>query len=387
MLNRRFMQKKCCLLVCLLLCLWARPSAFAQLQPGGGMSGPADDSFIIWFPASSHVIDADFRGNGLVMDRLRIQLGALKEAGVETVDVTLYPLSSPDGNRAANAALSIRRGKAVESWLQSLQDAPKMVISMHAAVSTWDDVKSVPREDFRRCAIALTFSVQEKGDSHAPAAGDFSTAAPLEMPEEVSRGDFSTSLEMTEKATVIPTVVEESPWSTSWYLKTNFLTYPLNLTANLAVEVEIGRHFSVSVPFYYSALNWFKNNIKFRVAGSQPEVRYWFRRDFTGFYVAAHATFGWYNVAVGGRYRYQDHATKSPVFGGGINAGYRLPFGNSRWALEFSLGAGYMPLYYDTFFNVENGALAEEGLWKHYWGPDHAAVTLSFRFGKRRNHE
>ena len=155
--------------------------------------------------------------------------------------------------------------------------------------------------------------------------------------------------------------------------------------ASEAVEVEIGRHFSISVPFYYSSLDWFKNTIKFRMSGLQPEVRYWFRRDFTGFFAGAHATFGWYNVAVGGRYRYQDHGGNSPVFGGGINGGYRLMLGNhSRWALEFSLGAGYLPFYYDTFFNVENGALAESGLRNHYWGLDHAAVTLSFRFGKRR---
>lgn len=170
-------------------------------------------------------------------------------------------------------------------------------------------------------------------------------------------------------------------------VKTNFVTYPLNLTANLALEVEMGRHFSISVPFYYSAMDWFRQDIKFRVCGTQPELRYWFRRDFRGWFAGSHLTFGWYNVAVGGRYRIQDHATRSPALGVGINGGYRVPLGHSRWALEFSLGAGYIPFNYDLFYNVSNGSMAEEGLWYHYWGPDHAAVTLSYRIGKWRGYE
>lgn len=346
------------------------------------MGASADDSFVIWFPFSGHAIDADFRGNGLVMDGLRIRLGELKATGVDTVYVALNPLSSPEGGEDANRVLSSRRGKAVEGWLLSLQEAPKMVISMQVGVSTWDDVKSVPLRNFRCCFITLSY---DEPESESIAAEEPVDSVTVLLPEPVPTVSVEVSdVRVSEEP--IPVDVPASR-STSWYLKTNFLTYPLNLTANLAVEVEIGRHVSVSVPFYYSAIDWFKNTIKFRMAGSQPEVRYWFRRNFTGFYVAGHATFGWYNVALGGRYRYQDHATNSPVFGGGINAGYRLPLGNSRWALEFSLGAGYLPLYYDTFYNVENGALAQEGLWKHYWGPDHAAVTLSYRFGKRRSHE
>lgn len=350
-----------------------------------GAAQPVSRPFRIWFPVSGHTVLPDFRNNGAALDSLALLLGELQAQGVDSAYVHLKAMCSPEGATRVNRALSQKRGAAVRNWLEGVEMRPLLVVTQDVAVASWDEATGKEMADFRRCDIEVRYEVQEEGDFSAPL--EMTEKGTIGMTAVVPEADFSTSLEMAEKATVIPTVVEESPWSTSWYLKTNFLTYPLNLTANLAVEVEIGRHFSVSVPFYYSALNWFKNNIKFRVAGSQPEVRYWFRRDFTGFYVAAHATFGWYNVAVGGRYRYQDHATKSPVFGGGINAGYRLPFGNSRWALEFSLGAGYMPLYYDTFFNVENGALAEEGLWKHYWGPDHAAVTLSFRFGKRRNHE
>ena len=189
---------------------------------------------------------------------------------------------------------------------------------------------------------------------------------------------------VTETASTPVEVKEETPWSTSWYLKTNLATYPL-LVANLAAEVEIGRHVSISLPVYYTPLNWFRSTVKFRVLGIQPEVRFWFNREFSRFFVGAHATFGWYNIALGGDYRYQDHATRTPTFGGGVTAGYRVLLDdNARWALEFTLGAGYLPLCYDTFYNVENGALAQEALRKNYWGLDNAAITLSYRFGKRR---
>ena len=47
---------------------------------------------------------------------------------------------------------------------------------------------------------------------------------------------------------------EKRPWS--MYIKTNFLPWVL-LDANLALEFEMGRHASFSIPVYYSAADWF----------------------------------------------------------------------------------------------------------------------------------
>ena len=173
-----------------------------------------------------------------------------------------------------------------------------------------------------------------------------------------------------------------------WYLKTNFLTWPLNLTPNIGFEFEIGRHFSVSIPFYYSALDWFRRDRKFRVAGIQPEGRYWFREGFLGPFVGVHGTFGWWNIAAGDGYRYQDHNGKNPTFGGGIQAGWKIPvFTKSkhpdRWGLEFVLGAGYMPLYSDKYYDVYNGMKVGE-IHKNYWGIDHAAVSLTYKIDYKR---
>ena len=143
-------------------------------------------------------------------------------------------------------------------------------------------------------------------------------------------------------------------------------------------------HWSISIPVYYTALDWFSETIKFRVLGVQPEVRYWFRKDLHGLYFNAHATFGWYNVALGGDYRYQDHAQKTPTFGGGLGIGYKVALGrnnDSRWGLEMGLGGGVLPLHYDYYFNMHNGRLAGTDK-RTYWGVDQAFISLTYRVGR-----
>lgn len=177
------------------------------------------------------------------------------------------------------------------------------------------------------------------------------------------------------------------PAGKGWYLKTNVLTYYL-LVPNLAIEWEMGKHFSGSLPIYHCGWDWFRMFNKFRVFGVQPELRYFFRDDFSGIFCGLHATMAWYNMALGGDYRYQDHATTSPTFGAGVSVGYRMPISDDdgpmhRWYVEFSAGGGFLPLYYDVFYNVPNGAMAHEGLRKTYWGVDQVSISIVYRFGGR----
>lgn len=167
-------------------------------------------------------------------------------------------------------------------------------------------------------------------------------------------------------------------------VKANTLTLPL-LVANAAVEVQPLEHWSVNLPVYYTALDWFSETVKFRVLGVQPELRYWFRKDLQGLFINAHATFGYYNIAWGGAYRYQDHARKTPALGGGLGVGYKTSLGDdsSPWGLEFVLGAGALPLHYDYYYNMHNGRLAGED--KHtWWGPDQAAISVTYRIGQAK---
>ena len=164
-----------------------------------------------------------------------------------------------------------------------------------------------------------------------------------------------------------------------WYLKTNLATYFVTLTPNLGVEFEFGDHISLSLPVYYSALDWFVSTIKFRVMATQPEARWWFRDgSFLGPFVGLHGTLAWYNIALGGDYRYQDHGSNTPSLGGGLTFGWKFRV-TRRLGLELSVGGGLLPLNYDKFYNVENGRFIENG--NYNWiGPDHVGVSLTYQF-------
>ena len=171
------------------------------------------------------------------------------------------------------------------------------------------------------------------------------------------------------------------------YVKSNLLFYPL-LIPNLGYEWRPLERFSFSAHGYYSALNWFSPGTKFRVLGLQAEGRYWFNNNMYGGFAGLHATFGWYNVASGGEYRYQDHKGKTPGYGTGITLGYKIPvfpkLNRGRMGLEFTIGAGIMPLHYDIYYNVANGRLAGEDRIT-YLGIDNASVSLVWRFAGNRN--
>jgi Protein of unknown function (DUF3575). len=168
-----------------------------------------------------------------------------------------------------------------------------------------------------------------------------------------------------------------------WEVKTNLLSLPA-LVLNAGVEYQPVQHLSVNMPVYFGTLDWFSREAKFRTLALQPEIRYWFRPQMKGIFVGAHATVLWYNVAVGGDYRYQDHGGKTPSVGAGVDVGYKIRLGkaeDSPWGLEFGLGVGLVPLRYDVYYNVDNGRLAAEDRQKTYWGPDQAFVTLTYGFG------
>lgn len=163
-------------------------------------------------------------------------------------------------------------------------------------------------------------------------------------------------------------------------VKTNALGWGLTVM-NIAAELDFAKHWSLHIPIYYAAHNYFTPTIKFRTLATQPEVRYYLKESNTGFFAGAHFGVASYNIAVDGDKRYQDHDGKCPALGGGISIGYRMPLSKKRenWQIEFVVGAGAYSLHYDTFYNVKNGRLIGTHR-KTYWGLDNAAVNISYRF-------
>ncbi len=154
--------------------------------------------------------------------------------------------------------------------------------------------------------------------------------------------------------------------------------------ANAAVEVDLCKHWSLNLPVYYSAWDYFSSTVKFRTFCIQPEVRYWLSKANDGWFTGAHLGLASYNIATDGEFRKQDHDGKSPALGGGLSVGYRFPISkDNRWKLELSVGAGVYKLHYDKFRNRPNGLLVTTEK-KTYFGIDQASVSFSYTFDLKK---
>lgn len=179
---------------------------------------------------------------------------------------------------------------------------------------------------------------------------------------------------------------EPDEWYRKMYIKTNAPAWAL-LWQNVALEVDLAKHWSISVPVYWSPYNYGTQTLKFRTLAVVPEIRYWPKADNMGFFVNAHFGMAYYNYAKNEEYRYQDHDGKTPALGGGLGVGYRFYFcRNHHWSMEVAVGAGAYRLDYDIFLNKKNinsGYLIGREK-RTFFGIDQAAVTFSYSFGLRK---
>ncbi len=161
-------------------------------------------------------------------------------------------------------------------------------------------------------------------------------------------------------------------------VKTNLAVWAATV-ANLGVEFGFGRHYSVDVPVIYSPYT-VRRVYRMNLFAVQPEFRYWLDRPFRGHFFGLHLHSGGFNIAVDARTRYQDCR---PFWGAGISYGYVVPL-NRCWGAEFTLGAGFVNVKYDQFYNIPNGARYGHGLTHTYWGVTRAGITLLYRFGFKK---
>ena len=183
-----------------------------------------------------------------------------------------------------------------------------------------------------------------------------------------------------------PLPVVEPEKNTSVYLKTNAVALSM-LVSNFALEVTLSDRLSLNIPMYYSGLDWFSRQTKFRTVAFLPELRYNFQTPeqdafVKGLYLGLHAGVAWYNFAFGGDWRIQDADGKSPALGGGLSLGYRLPLSRRVHGLgiEFNFGAGVYSLNYDKFYNEADGPVAQKGIREVRLLPDAIGISLYYRF-------
>lgn len=160
-------------------------------------------------------------------------------------------------------------------------------------------------------------------------------------------------------------------------LKTNLLGAAATV-ANLGLEVQMGRRWSLDLPVYYSPYDLTPRR-KLRLLAAQPALRYWPRGAMRrGFFAEVHGTVAGFNIAVNDRGRYQD--PERAAWGLGLGGGWGTLLGpRGRWALQCNLGLGFIRYRYHDFENRPHGALRHEGRGT-WWGPTRAAVAIAYQW-------
>lgn len=375
---------------------------------------------IIDFRVNSTTVDSSYSDNAIRLQEIMDFLQKIDEDSTVTItSVSFCGSASPEGSYQLNHKLARGRLSALEKIVKEKISIPDSIITYDESYISWGILREqVVASDIDNKQLILDVIDQEPrlvdypGGRHIDhriaklqslAGGKvwkqlyklyfermryacviFVTdkkrvIAPIAIPVQKEETDSVVSAPQEE-----PEEVKEK-WVHGLHVKTNAIGLGMAIS-NLAVEVDIAKHWSFALPAYYAAHNYFVPTIKFRTLGIQPELRYWFNEDNHKFFVGAHFGVASYNIAVDGDLRYQDHDGKKPALGGGLGFGYRMPISkNNRWHIDFAIGAGVYSLYYDTFHNVENGKFIDSYK-KTYWGLDNAAINISYRFNlKRRN--
>ena len=385
------------------------------------------------FRVNSTVIDSAYSNNAVRMQEIIDFLRAIRQdSTINIVEISFCGAASPEGSDQLNRRLARGRLEALEKLVRKEVDIPDSLITRNDSYIPWDYLKSqiedsgLIRKDeviaileeesllvdyhhpnthidnrivklraldggkvwqqmhklfFERmrnaCAVFVTYK-KELPPVQEPVI--VSDTVVVEPPVEVVET-------VPDTAAIVDVVIPEiEEWSRKLHLKTNAIGLGMGI-ANVAAEIDLAKHWSFTLPVYYSAWDYFKSTIKFRTFAVQPEFRYWLSDDNDGFFAGAHFGLAYYNFAFDGDYRYQDHNRETPAIGGGVSIGYRMPISkNNRWRVEFSLGAGVYSRHYDKFHNTPRtkDGLMIESIKKTYWGIDQAAVSFSYSFDLKK---
>ena len=387
------------------------------------------------FRVNSTVIDSAYSDNAVRMQEIIDFLRAIRQdSTINIVEVSFCGAASPDGSDQQNRKLARGRLTALERLVRKEVYIPDSLITRNDSYIPWDYLKSqiedsgLIRKDeviaileeksllvdyyhpnthidnrivklkqldngkvwqqmnklfFERmrnaCAVFVTYKKVLPPVQESIIVPDTIVVEPEPVVDVVEIVPDTTAV----VETIVPEVEE---WSRKLHIKTNAIGLGIGV-ANVAAEIDLAKHWSFTLPIYYSAWDYFKTTIKFRTAAIQPEFRYWLSEENDGFFAGAHFGLAYYNLAFDGDYRYQDHNRETPAIGGGVSIGYRLPISkNNRWRVEFSLGAGVYSNYYDKFYNTPDtkDGLMVESVKKTYWGIDQAAVSFSYSFDLKK---
>ena len=401
---------------------WCKIVTVSILLMGSFVSAASQelsDTLLVYFQKEKAIFERDYRENGLRTDEFIGRIRSLQEIGAAyIVRLEMTGVASPEGDTLFNNIISNARRNAVYKYIKVKADIPDSLIQSYSTRDDWETLARAVEKDPKVSSKSRVLDIiRNGGDSRLDDLLEVEYGRPywyiyhnifpelracrvvlhygFDVPLDEPVIDRDQEIDLSEDYfadiqidTTLNVTIQEPVVFKRLALKTNAAGWAMG-QINAAVEVDLIPHLSLSLPVYYSGgYNYFKETIKFRGIVVQPELRYYpWLKDYTnkGFYVGAHLGIGWYNFALNGDYRVQDHKGNRPAWGGGIGVGYALNFKkHPRWGMEFTLGAGVYDVKYDMFHNVENGAYYKEGVHKTWVGVDNAAITFTYDFDLKK---
>lgn len=382
-----------CLIIGFILC----SSLNAQTMQEGNKGTASDSTFIFHYPPCIQMFKADYKSNRQTLQLLKQRLQTFSK-GKDTLYVNGY--SGECDNDSRNRRTAFHRCNNLKGYLinyYGLRERDfKTVNTPHNHPDLGDIVvisySSLPllkqmEEDVSK---SLPAEKEQKTEEITPVVVEKETEPvreEQEIKEEIQQAE--------QQATPVQQEVKSDPERTDQPMQTDksvsapqtssrYLAVKTNLAAwagtimNLAADVQVSEHFSVELPVLWCP--WYvSSEHAVKTFTIQPEARYWLSKPGKGHFFGVHAHVGWFNVKWN-RDRYQD--TDRPLLGAGISYGYLLPF-NAHWAGEFTLGAGYANMRYDTYYNIDNGARIDTRT-KNYWGITRVGLSVVYRFNLKK---
>lgn len=282
------------------------------------------------FRVNSTVIDSAYSDNAVRMQEMVEFLRTIRQdSTINIIEVSFCGAASPEGSYQLNRKLAQGRLSALEKFIRSEVDIPDSLITHNDSYIPWDYLKSqiedsgLIRKDE---VIAILEEEARLVDYHHPnmhidnrivklraldggkvwqqmnklffeqmrnACAVFVTykkepptvQEPVIIPEIIN----AEAVEIIPDTTlIVETVIPEiEGWSRKLHLKTNAIGLGMAI-ANVAAEVDLAKHWSFTLPVYYSAWDYFKSTIKFRTFALQPEFRYWLSEENDGFFGGVH---------------------------------------------------------------------------------------------------
>ena len=361
------------------LLLWSTGLIFLPPAQAQESVGPiAHDSLIVFrYPSGIRMFKTRYAENSRSLQLLREQLCAFQK-GKDTLYVNGY--SGSAATDAANRRLAYWRSNNLKGYLINtlgLRERHFKTVNHSSGHSLWGEVVTLGFSPTVPVFVSEdSISSVSKAEVPAPDRKE----APVTVEKEVTAISPETrETAPQEQEEWVSAISEDESSSSGRYLgvKTNLAAW-VGTILNVAADVQVSKHVSVELPLLWCP--WYvSNKHAIKTFTLQPEARYWLSKPGEGHFFGVHAHVGWFNVKWN-RDRYQD--TDRPLLGAGISYGYLLPF-NEHWAGEFTLGAGYANMRYDTYYNIDNGARIDTRT-KNYWGITRIGLSVVYRFNLKK---